>query len=257
MSETAVKTCFVIGPIGDAGSPTRVNADWLLKGIIQPILTEKFKFHVRRSDEIPRPGMIDSQVINAVIDADLVIADLSENNPNAFYELAIRHMEARPVIHMARDLKHLPFDVLPYRTIPFSTVSYEDVEKAKSELEKQVNEALSPDHEVDNPITTARGKKKWQETATTTEKIIMDSLNTLADRVTAAERNIAGLVTPPWIRDTVNVSPFRGDGTAGYAFLNPGVPAGPLPLRSGVVPSGETGLPWSQVTSTEPPKESS
>jgi hypothetical protein len=249
MSETAVKTCFVIGPIGDAGSPTRVNADWLLKGIIQPILKEKFKFHVRRSDEIPKPGMIDSQVINAVIDADLVIADLSENNPNAFYELAIRHMEARPVIHMARDLKRLPFDVLPYRTILFSTVSYEDVEKAKSELEKQVTEALSPDHEVDNPITTARGKKKWQETATTTEKIIMDSLNTLADRVAAAERNIAGLVvTPPWIRD--------GHGTAGYAFLHPGVPAGPLPLRSGVVSSGETGLPWSQVTSTEPPKES-
>jgi hypothetical protein len=30
----------------------------------------------------------------------------------------------------------------------------------------------------------------------------------------------------------------------------------PLPLRAGtVIPSGETGLPWSQITSDEPPKE--
>jgi hypothetical protein len=96
MSEAAVKTCFVIGPIGDPRSSTRRDADWLLKGIIQPILKDKLKFQVQRAAEIARPGMIDSQVINTVIDADLVIADLSENNPNSFYELAIRHMEAGP-----------------------------------------------------------------------------------------------------------------------------------------------------------------
>jgi hypothetical protein len=113
MSEAATKTCFVIGPIGDTGTETRTNADWLLKGIIRPVLEGKFGFKVIRSDEISDPGMIDSQVINAVIDADLVIADLSEHNPNAFYELAIRHREARPVIHMTREPK-LPFDVAPY-----------------------------------------------------------------------------------------------------------------------------------------------
>jgi len=29
------KLCFVIGPIGDAGTETRRHADWLLKGIIK------------------------------------------------------------------------------------------------------------------------------------------------------------------------------------------------------------------------------
>jgi hypothetical protein len=72
MSETVAKTCFVIGPIGEPGGQTRSNADWLLKGIIRPVLEEKLKFQVRRADEISKPGMIDSQVINAVIDADLV-----------------------------------------------------------------------------------------------------------------------------------------------------------------------------------------
>jgi hypothetical protein len=188
MSEAPVKTCFVIGPIGDPGSITRRDADWLLKGIIQPILKEKFKFEVQRADEIARPGMIDSQVINAVIDADLVIADLSENNPNAFYELAIRHMEGRPVIHMTRE-RNIPFDVKPYRTIPFSNASYENVENAKLELEKQVKEAISPHYEVDNPITTARGKKKWKETATDKDKVILDLLNSISDRIPHSERH--------------------------------------------------------------------
>jgi hypothetical protein len=37
------KTCFVIGRIGDAGSPTRGHADWLLDEIITPVFEEHFK----------------------------------------------------------------------------------------------------------------------------------------------------------------------------------------------------------------------
>jgi hypothetical protein len=263
MSETAVKTCFVIGPIGDPRSLTRNNADWLLKGIIQPILKEKLKFKVQRADEIARPGMIDSQVINAVIDADLVIADLSENNPNAFYELAIRHMEARPVIHMTRE-PEIPFDVKPYRTIPFSTASYEDVEKAKSELEKQVIEALAPDYEADNPITKARGKKKWRETATSKELVIMDTMDNLGRQMNVIVNTVHSLVNRVTqverasLSGTSPLSAFaRPFGS--YMTTDSGVPPGetPLPLRSGIVPSGETGLPWSQETSSEPPPKES
>src|SRR4029077_4166673 len=86
------KTCFVVGPIGDAGSPTRGHADWLLDEIIQPVFAEHFKdFEVIRSDKIAQPGMIDSEVINHLLDADLVIADLTFQNPNVFYEMGIRH----------------------------------------------------------------------------------------------------------------------------------------------------------------------
>src|SRR5215211_495203 len=47
------KLCFVAGPIGDANTTTRAHADWLLRGIIQPIFTEHFaEFHVERADQI-------------------------------------------------------------------------------------------------------------------------------------------------------------------------------------------------------------
>src|SRR5262249_11205482 len=41
MSESD-KHCFVIGPIGDEGSPERGHADWLLDDIILPVLKKFF-----------------------------------------------------------------------------------------------------------------------------------------------------------------------------------------------------------------------
>jgi hypothetical protein len=72
------KTCFVVGPVGDANSPTRGHADWLLEEIISPVFVEHFKeFEVIRSDKIAQPGMIDAQVINHLLGDELVIADMS------------------------------------------------------------------------------------------------------------------------------------------------------------------------------------
>jgi hypothetical protein len=52
--------------VGDAGSPTRCHADWLLDEIIAPGFAKHFK-EVIRSDKIAQPGMIDSQAINHLL----------------------------------------------------------------------------------------------------------------------------------------------------------------------------------------------
>jgi hypothetical protein len=116
------KTCFVVGPIGKLDSPERIAADWLLHFVIRPVLEEAFGFKVIRADEVAQPGLITDQIIALVIDADLVVADLTDHNANAFYELAIRHMVQRPTIHMIRADQALPFryqglssDLLPDR----------------------------------------------------------------------------------------------------------------------------------------------
>jgi hypothetical protein len=95
--EPKKKLCFVIGPIGDAGTSTRTHADWLLKAIIQPVFATHFPdFRVERADQIAAPGSISSQVINRLWEAPLVIADMTLHNANAFYELAIRHAVRLP-----------------------------------------------------------------------------------------------------------------------------------------------------------------
>ena len=77
-------------------------------------------FEVIRSDKIAQPGMINSQMINHLLDDDLVIADMSRLNANAFYEMGLRHMAEKPIIHMFRVPNDgIPFDVNPYRAITF------------------------------------------------------------------------------------------------------------------------------------------
>ena len=123
-SAATPKACFVIGAIGAADSDARVHADWLLDHVIKPVLeNDPFKYVVTRADQVSEPGMISGQVIMAAINSDLVIADLTGFNPNAFYELGIRHMMGKPVIHMMEDdgITRIPFDVSDYRAIMFKT----------------------------------------------------------------------------------------------------------------------------------------
>ena len=174
-SEGTAKRCFVIGPIGKKGSPERKDADWLLHGIIEPVLTnEPFNYEVRRSDQIAEPGLITDQIIGAVIDADLVIADLTGGNPNAFYELAISHMERKAVIHIAKEGESLPFDIKDYRAIIYSREEVTDFEKAQSDLSEQVKAIEDPEYQPSNPITKARGVIELERSGEPIERLLAD-----------------------------------------------------------------------------------
>ena len=174
-SGDTVKKCFVIGPIGKEGSPERKDADWLLHDIIEPVLeNDPFNYKVERADQIAEPGRITGQIIDAVIDANLVIADLTGANANAFYELAISHMEEKSVIHMAKKGESLPFDIRDYRAIFYSREEYSDFEEAKAELAKQVEAIEKPEYQPSNPIIKARGVIKLERSSEPTDKLLAD-----------------------------------------------------------------------------------
>jgi hypothetical protein len=151
------KLCFVIGPIGDEHTPVRTNADWLLKGIVKPTLAPPpFGYSVKRADEFTEPGLITDQVIAATLDAALVVADLTDWNPNAFYELAIRHMVGKPVIHMIRAGEKPPFDVKDYRAITYSIDHPNDIEQARRALAAQARSVEAARYAPHNAITRLR-----------------------------------------------------------------------------------------------------
>ena len=178
------KTCFVVGPIGDDGSITRRNADWLLKGIIRPVFEEHFPhYQVVRSDNITAPGMIDVQMINHLFEADLVIADMSERNPNAFYEMGIRHAVRKPIVHMFAEGTVIPFDVAPYRAIKFSIERFEDVEVAKRELSAVVAEVSKEDFKVENPVTRARSFQAIEDKGSPEIQVLFEEIADIRRRL--------------------------------------------------------------------------
>lgn len=184
------KLCFVIGPIGDPDSEPRIHADWLLEGIIEPVMAEFSDFAVKRADQDPRPGLIDAQMINDLLGADLVIADLSFVNPNAFYEIGIRHMAQKPIIHMQLAGQQVPFDLSLYRAIKFSRDRFRDLDAAKTELAKAVSAVLAPEYQIENPVTNARGRLKLQQNATPEQRVLISQLRGIEQRLSRVETRL-------------------------------------------------------------------
>lgn len=147
-----LRTCFIITPIGAPNSSTRRAAEGLINSVIKPILQE-YGYEVFVAHEIATPGSITRQVIQHVIEDDLVIANLSELNPNVMYELAIRHCTKKPVITLADTVTKLPFDIADQRTI-FFTDDMRGVVDLIPSLKSALDEIATPNY-VDNPVVRA------------------------------------------------------------------------------------------------------
>lgn len=177
---TDEKVCFFITPIGEQDSDIRKRADLVLKFIVRPIV-EKHGYKAIRADEIDKPGMITSQLIQHIVNDPLVIADLTDRNPNVFYELAIRHAIRKPLVQMIRKGELLPFDVAGTRTIPYDHTDLESVESVKIEISKQI-EALDEDPSgVETPISMSLDLQLLRQSDKPEDRSLADLLAGMAD----------------------------------------------------------------------------
>lgn len=143
------KNCFIISPLGSEDSETRRKADGLINSVLKPILSAT-GYKAIAPHEIDTPGSITRQVIQHLLEDDLVIANLTELNPNVMYELAVRHAKRLPVVCLVERGTKLPFDIATERTI-FYDNDMAGVEILKPKLTKAIKEAIE-EFEPDNPI---------------------------------------------------------------------------------------------------------
>lgn len=146
------KVCFLICLIGKEGSETRDRSDSIQKHILEPVL--KANGYVARADQISEPGTITAQIVERLVEDDLVIADMTDHNPNVFYELAIRHAYKKHVIHFISSDQKIPFDVAGMRAIPLEYTDIGSVREFEKELDKQLK-AIESGIAIDNPIISA------------------------------------------------------------------------------------------------------
>lgn len=148
--------CFVITPIGSDDSIERKHSDAVLKHLLAPVL-EPFGLRPIRADKITKPGIITKQVIEYLAFSKLCIADLSFSNPNAFYELGVRHAFKLPTIQVIRKGDKIPFDVSQGRTIIVDTSDpytiMDRFEVGRNELREHVTAVTKgAEKQDDNPI---------------------------------------------------------------------------------------------------------
>ena len=132
------KICFIVTAIGESGTPTRERADNVYKYLIAPVC-EELGYRPVRVDHVNAVDNINETVINYLKTAPMVIADMTEHNPNAFYELGFRQARELPLVPIIKVGERLPFDVITTRTVFYDT----DVAKIEDSKENLKSKILS------------------------------------------------------------------------------------------------------------------
>jgi tetratricopeptide (TPR) repeat protein len=96
-----------------------IDFNAVFRELIKPAL-EGAGFEVFRADEEMRAGNIRTDMFQELLLADLVVADLSIDNPNVWYELGVRHaLRKRGVVQITCRRDQTPFDVLTERSVRY------------------------------------------------------------------------------------------------------------------------------------------
>ena len=110
------KQVFVIMKFGDA------MLDSAYEGVYEPVCNE-FGLECIRIDKIEDSGKISDQILTAIAESKYVIADLTGNRPNCYYECGFAHALGKELILTNNKTDDVHFDLAGYRFIQWETES--------------------------------------------------------------------------------------------------------------------------------------
>jgi hypothetical protein len=126
-------SCFLMMPF----APKFDSVNVLLQGTLQ---SPELNIACRRADDIRSPNILETILVN-IAKSEYVIADLTDCNPNVFYELGLAHCvkEAEKVILLTQSMEFVPFDLRHLRCIVYEP-SPSGMDGLRDELIKTFNE---------------------------------------------------------------------------------------------------------------------
>jgi hypothetical protein len=153
-------SCFVVMGFGvktDYTKPKTFNLDKTYRNIIKPAAIAA-GFDCVRADEILQSGNINVPMYDQLLNADVVIADVSTYNCNAFYELGVRHaLRPYTTIVISEDGLTFPFDVAQIAVQRYhhlgEGIDSEEVDRMRTELARAMK-AIAEKKNADSPVYT-------------------------------------------------------------------------------------------------------
>ena len=122
-------TCFVMMPFD-------LKFNDVNDTIRNTLQSPELNFVCNRADDIREPHIVET-ILKSIWRAEYVIADLTDRNPNVFYELGIAHCtkDIDKVIILTQNMDSIPFDLRQFRCIVYKQ-SEEGLKQLQNELVK-------------------------------------------------------------------------------------------------------------------------
>ena len=186
------KTCLIALPQSPLGNPAAADSDDLYELIIQPTLAE-FGFQLLRADGLGQSGVISSDIVGLLRDADLCVLDLTGGAPSILYALGRRHESGKSSLVLIRRDQPLPIDVPGTMALAY--------------------DLSSPRTARDSALALRQHVAQLATTGPRTLDAVV-SLGSLAAALARIERRLDGLaqpvtppVTPPTARPADSIAP--------------------------------------------------
>ncbi|MFZ0179670.1 MAG: helix-turn-helix domain-containing protein [Candidatus Dormiibacterota bacterium] len=80
-----------------------------------------------RSDTITLPGRITGQIMEAIRSANVIVADVTDNNPNVMFELGYADALGKPIVVLNQRLEEAPFDLRDWRQISYAPTELDNL----------------------------------------------------------------------------------------------------------------------------------
>lgn len=152
--------CFIAMPFGTRPAKRGMKIDF--DRVHQFIHRGAEEAHLQavRADFEPAGGFIHKPMLERLLVAEYVVADLTLANPNVMYEVGVRHgASARATLLLCAEpfVKKLPFDFKPLRVVSYSLgddglVSEDAGNKLAKLVRERLQQAQSGQLPIDNPI---------------------------------------------------------------------------------------------------------
>ncbi len=146
------RVCFVIMKFGEKNTDDYLRQQSIYEDIIKPAVEEAGLGYLQRADDIMKPGSVVKDIVQYLANADVVIADLTHQNPNVFYELGVRHALRGRVIMLTQSTEDIPFDLRNYRVVQYTPDSPAGFRQVTTQIRQNLRQLVKDEHILDSPI---------------------------------------------------------------------------------------------------------
>lgn len=210
-------SCFVIMPFSKSNKH-HSKKYWTnqFSNFLKPEIEKLENIEVHRSEELR--GDIVKDIIISLYESDIVIADITDHNPNVFWELGVRLSLQYKTITIAEEDTVIPFDVSTKKVLFYSSKKKPDINKQFfTDLNNAIHDCINnPDKSDSVVIDTLSLHKSTSTEEPDSESEIQEAIFNFK-KLLKRLYNSKGVIAKAFASDLLNDDKFKK-----YLGVSPG-----------------------------------